>query len=119
MRSCSMALQLLSVSVGSYLSGAVVLAVSSLTRRWDPQGLGWLPKDLNAGRLDLFFLLLGSLMVLNLVRGGGGSWGSRQEVAIPRSHLPASVPGPPHSCSPNPHPQPTLAGLLPLGGSEL
>lgn len=33
----------------------------------DPAGLGWLPKDLNAGRLDLFFLVLGALMALNLL----------------------------------------------------
>lgn len=66
MRSCSMALQLLSVAVGSYLSGAVVLGVSGITRRADPTNQGWLPKNLNHGRLDQFFLLLGGLMVLNL-----------------------------------------------------
>lgn len=55
MRSCSMALQLLSVAIGSYLSGAVVLAVSVVT---DALGCDWLPQDLNQGRLDLFFLLL-------------------------------------------------------------
>lgn len=55
MRSCSMALQLLSVAIGSYLSGAVVLGVSYIT---DALGCDWLPQDLNYGRLDLFFLLL-------------------------------------------------------------
>ena len=55
MRSCSMALQLLSVCIGSYLSGALVAAVSSLSYRI---GGDWLPHDLNYGRLDLFFLLL-------------------------------------------------------------
>ena len=55
MRSCSMALQLLSVCIGSYLSGALVAAISSLTYR---MGCNWLPQDLNYGRLDLFFLLL-------------------------------------------------------------
>ncbi len=55
MRSCSMALQLLSVAIGSYLSGAVVLAVSYIS---DALGCDWLPQDLNYGRLDLFFLLL-------------------------------------------------------------
>ena len=59
MRSCSMALQLLSVALGSYLSGALVWGVSALTARLGlNQGLGWLPRDLNHGRLDLFFLLL-------------------------------------------------------------
>eukprot|EP00887_Chlorella_sp_A99_P001044 scaffold14.g1044.t1 len=67
MRSCSIALVLLSVAAGSYLSGAVVLAVSAWTRAADPAGLGWLPKDLNRGRLDLFFLLLGALMAANLL----------------------------------------------------
>ena len=55
MRSCSMALQLLSVCIGSYLSGGVVLAVSWIS---DALGCDWLPSDLNYGRLDLFFLLL-------------------------------------------------------------
>lgn len=67
MRSCSMALQLLSVCIGSYLSGAVVWATSTITSRMDPSGTGWLPKDLNEGRLDLFFLFLGGLMVLNFI----------------------------------------------------
>lgn len=59
MRSCSMALQLLSVAIGSYLSGAVVAAVGSITARLGScGGQGWLPKDMNHGRLDLFFLLL-------------------------------------------------------------
>ena len=59
MRSCSMALQLLSVAVGSYLSGAVVAAVGAITARIGfAHGDGWLPKDMNYGRLDLFFLLL-------------------------------------------------------------
>ncbi|KAI7840664.1 hypothetical protein COHA_005685, partial [Chlorella ohadii] len=66
MRSCSMALVLLSVCIGSYLSGALVYAATVITRRMDPVGEGWLPKDLNHGRLDLFFLLLAGLMAANL-----------------------------------------------------
>lgn len=66
MRSCSMALQLLSVCVGSYLSGAVVWVAQIVTQSLDPQHHGWLPKDLNLGRLDLFFVVLGVLMVINL-----------------------------------------------------
>lgn len=31
-----------------------------------PTGQGWLPKDLNSGRLDLFFVWLGALMAANL-----------------------------------------------------
>lgn len=66
MRSCSMALQLLSVCIGSYLSGAVVWGTQEVTSRIDPHGEGWLPKNINRGRLDLFFLMLGGLMVINL-----------------------------------------------------
>ena len=39
-----------------YAAGAVVLAVSSATGRGSRHG--WLPDDLNNGRLDLFFLFL-------------------------------------------------------------
>ncbi len=65
MRSCSMALQLLSVCVGSYLSGALVWAVGRLTSVGG--GPGWLAKDLNYGRLDLFFCFMAVLMVVGLV----------------------------------------------------
>ena len=77
MRSCSMALNLLSVALGSYLSGALVWATAKITSSlsssssassssswWGTQG--WLPKDLNEGRLDLFFLMLAFLMTLNM-----------------------------------------------------
>lgn len=37
-------------------AGAVVIAVSSATGRGNKHG--WLPDDLNNGRLDLFFLFL-------------------------------------------------------------
>ena len=59
MRSCSMALQLLSVAIGSYLSGALVYLVGSYTEGLFGAKHGWLPGDLNKGRVDLFFLLLG------------------------------------------------------------
>ena len=57
MRSCSMALQLLSVAVGSYLSGAMVWAVQAITAKIS-HGEGWLPRDMNYGHLDYFFLFL-------------------------------------------------------------
>ncbi|KAK9822864.1 hypothetical protein WJX81_005939 [Elliptochloris bilobata] len=67
MRSCSMALQLLSVCIGSYLSGALVLGVSQGSAALGAAGgAGWLPEDLNEGRLDLFFLLLAGLSLVNL-----------------------------------------------------
>jgi hypothetical protein len=46
MRSCSMALQLLSTALGSYLGGGVVAVVQSASTR---AGAPWLPKDLNQG----------------------------------------------------------------------
>ena len=58
MRSCSMALQLLSVAIGSYLSGALVYAVGRYSVGLGGANSGWLPNDLNYGRVDLFFLLL-------------------------------------------------------------
>lgn len=69
MRSCSMALQLLSVAVGSYLSGAVVAAVGAITARLGfSQGHGWLSPDMNHGRLDLFFLFLSCTLNLQTIR---------------------------------------------------
>ncbi|KAK9806330.1 hypothetical protein WJX72_010466 [[Myrmecia] bisecta] len=65
MRSCSMALQLLSVAIGSYLSGAVVWGVGYVTSLNGHHG--WLGDDLNHGRLDLFFLFLAALMLLNML----------------------------------------------------
>jgi len=62
MRSCSMALGLLSTAMGSYLSGLLTYLVTVVTEHMGHQ---WLPKDLNQGRLDLFFLLLMSLMISN------------------------------------------------------
>lgn len=62
MRSCSMALQLLSTAVGSYLGGGLVAAVAALSVA---AGTPWLPKDLNLGHLDYFLLLCGALMAIN------------------------------------------------------
>jgi peptide/histidine transporter 3/4 len=62
MRSCSMALQLLSTAVGSYLGGGLVAAVAALSVA---AGQPWLPKDLNLGHLDWFLLLCGGLMAAN------------------------------------------------------
>ena len=63
MRSSASALQLLSVCIGSYLSSLLVVIVQSVSTFGG--GAGWLPDDLNAGRLDAFFLLLAALMALN------------------------------------------------------
>ncbi|KAG1658754.1 hypothetical protein FOA52_000867 [Chlamydomonas sp. UWO 241] len=63
MRSCSMALGLLSTALGSYLSGLLTWLVAALSEA--VTGTQWLPKDLNQGRLDLFFVLLMVLMIAN------------------------------------------------------
>mmetsp|Transcript_1730 Transcript_1730/g.4193 ORF Transcript_1730/g.4193 Transcript_1730/m.4193 type:complete len:619 (+) Transcript_1730:110-1966(+) len=65
MRSMAMAMQLLSISLGSYLSGALTQAVKHITAGPDGEG-GWLPKEIDEGHLDYFFLLLAFLMLLNL-----------------------------------------------------
>lgn len=63
MRSCSMALQLLSTALGGFTASALMQLVAYLT-----QGNEWIsPQDLNQGRLDLFFLLLAGLMALDFV----------------------------------------------------
>jgi len=62
MRSMGMALQLLSVALGQYLASALTILISGLT---SATGCNWYPKDLNKGRLDLFFLLLAVLMLLD------------------------------------------------------
>lgn len=46
-------------------AGIVVLAVSSVTGRGGKHG--WLPDDLNNGRLDLFFLFLAGLLMYLLI----------------------------------------------------
>ncbi|GLI71059.1 hypothetical protein VaNZ11_015975 [Volvox africanus] len=63
MRSCSMALQLASTAIGSYLSGVIVWAV----QEGSPAiaGRQWLPRDLNNGRLDLFFVFMAGLMAVS------------------------------------------------------
>ena len=64
MRSCSMALQLLSTAVGSYLGGALVAAVAAISKS---MGDPWLPRDLNHGHMDYFLMLMGVLMTLNTI----------------------------------------------------
>jgi len=65
MRSCSSALQLLSVCIGSYLSSLLVVLVQWLSSLGG--GPGWLPADLDQGRLDSFFALLAGLMAMNVL----------------------------------------------------
>ena len=47
-----------SVAVGSYLSGALVYVVGRYSVGTPGAPRGWLPDDLNRGRVDFFFLFL-------------------------------------------------------------
>ena len=61
MRSCCMAMQLLSTALGSFLSSGVVAIVSAATAS-NP----WMPYDLNDGHMDYFFLVLTLIMVVDI-----------------------------------------------------
>jgi solute carrier family 15 (peptide/histidine transporter), member 3/4 len=65
MRSVCTAFALVTVSLGSYLSSFVLTLVSYFTTRGGKPG--WLPDNLNEGRLDLFFWLISVLSLLNFL----------------------------------------------------
>ena len=64
MKSSASALQLLSVCIGSYLSSVLVVVMQWLSTLGG--GQGFLPPDLDQGRLDLFFMFLAIFMGLNV-----------------------------------------------------
>eukprot|EP00216_Chloropicon_sp_CCMP2111_P003300 CAMPEP_0198245400 /NCGR_PEP_ID=MMETSP1446-20131203/40803_1 /TAXON_ID=1461542 ORGANISM="Unidentified sp, Strain CCMP2111" /NCGR_SAMPLE_ID=MMETSP1446 /ASSEMBLY_ACC=CAM_ASM_001112 /LENGTH=116 /DNA_ID=CAMNT_0043929581 /DNA_START=63 /DNA_END=410 /DNA_ORIENTATION=+ len=53
MRSCCSAMALLSLAIGGYSAGLLIPIVNAITRENK-----WIPKDLNEGRLDLYFYSL-------------------------------------------------------------
>ncbi|XP_051148514.1 protein NRT1/ PTR FAMILY 8.3 [Andrographis paniculata] len=65
MRSLCSALALLTTSLGNYLSSLILTVVTSLTTRGGQTG--WIPDNLNEGRLDCFFWLLAGLSFVNMV----------------------------------------------------
>ncbi|GER28734.1 major facilitator superfamily protein [Striga asiatica] len=65
MRSLCSALSLLTTALGNYLSSFIVTVVTGLTTSGGRKG--WIPDNLNEGRLDLFFWLLAGLSFLNLL----------------------------------------------------
>lgn len=65
MRSLCSALSLLTTSLGNYLSSLILTIVTQLTTKNGE--VGWIPDNLNEGRLDKFFWLLAGLSFLNLV----------------------------------------------------
>ncbi|KAK9918205.1 hypothetical protein WJX75_002247 [Coccomyxa subellipsoidea] len=64
MRSLGSALQLLTTSLGSYLASAVTIIVASATTK--NGAVGWLPNNLNQGRLDYYYVVLVIMSVLNI-----------------------------------------------------
>lgn len=65
MRSLCSALCLLTVSLGSYLNSLILTTVATVTTAGEKPG--WIPDNLNKGRLDNFFWLLAGLSLVNLV----------------------------------------------------
>ncbi|XP_051148515.1 protein NRT1/ PTR FAMILY 8.3-like [Andrographis paniculata] len=65
MRSLCSALALLTTSLGNYLSSFVLTVVMSITTRGGQTG--WIPDNLNEGRLDCFFWLLAALSLGNMI----------------------------------------------------
>ncbi|KAJ3703511.1 hypothetical protein LUZ61_007216 [Rhynchospora tenuis] len=59
MRSLCLALGLLTVSLGSYITSFIFTVVNWVT--------GWMPENLNEGHLDRLFLLFSGLSLFNLV----------------------------------------------------
>jgi len=66
MRSCMMALELLSTALGAYLAGFLIYAVRVATRALGGAGGGWIPRDLNDGHLDWYYWCLAAMMLGNI-----------------------------------------------------
>ncbi|GAQ80562.1 peptide transporter [Klebsormidium nitens] len=64
MRSLASALSLTTIALGNYLSSLLVTIITSATRRGGSPG--WIPDNLNRGRIDLFFTVLLALSAVNL-----------------------------------------------------
>ncbi|KAK1563018.1 hypothetical protein Q3G72_020879 [Acer saccharum] len=65
MRSLCSALSLTTISLGNYLSTALVIIVTKATTKNGK--LGWIPDNLNRGHLDYFYWLLSVLSLLNFI----------------------------------------------------
>ncbi|XP_077234605.1 protein NRT1/ PTR FAMILY 8.3-like [Tasmannia lanceolata] len=65
MRSLCSALLLLTTALGNYLSSLILTIVTSVTTKGGKPG--WIPDNLNEGRLDYFFWLFAALSFLNLL----------------------------------------------------
>ncbi|XP_010680055.2 protein NRT1/ PTR FAMILY 8.3 [Beta vulgaris subsp. vulgaris] len=65
MRSLCSALSLLTISLGNYLSSLILMIMTAITTAGGKPG--WIPDNLNQGRLYNFFWLLAGLSFLNLL----------------------------------------------------
>ncbi|PIA63958.1 hypothetical protein AQUCO_00201344v1 [Aquilegia coerulea] len=65
MRSLCSALSLLTTALGNYLSSLILTIVTILTTKGGKPG--WIPDNLNEGRLDNYFWLLAGLSFLNML----------------------------------------------------
>ncbi|XP_027122506.1 protein NRT1/ PTR FAMILY 2.10 isoform X1 [Coffea arabica] len=65
MRSIGMAFIFVGTAVASYLSSLISSIIQSITGR--SHGESWLAEDLNKGRLDYYYYLIGILQFLNLI----------------------------------------------------
>ncbi|CAL4938436.1 unnamed protein product [Urochloa decumbens] len=65
MRSLCSAFALVTVSLGSYVSSIILTVVSYITTQGGEPG--WIPDNLNEGRLDRFFWLIAGISFVNLI----------------------------------------------------
>ncbi|KAI3440630.1 uncharacterized protein J3R85_003404 [Psidium guajava] len=65
MRSIGGSLSFVGFAMSSYLSSLLISLVHQVTKGGGPNG-DWLPEDLNKGKLDYFYYLVGVLQALNL-----------------------------------------------------
>jgi peptide/histidine transporter 3/4 len=65
MRSLCQACSLVMITLGSYLVSVVLKLINSVTRGTGRHG--WIPENLNEGRLDQFFWMMAGLQLLNVI----------------------------------------------------
>jgi hypothetical protein len=93
-----MALQLLTCCLGSYSAGLMIYLIQVVTSAEDGTG-GWLPRDINYGHLDKYFLFLAGAMAINmlfyLVVAGTYEYKEvEHEYQVPTKPRPPSEPSP-------------------------
>ncbi|GFP94404.1 protein nrt1/ ptr family 7.1 [Phtheirospermum japonicum] len=64
-KSLGSSLCMMSISLGNFVSSMLVNMVMSITARGDKPG--WIPEDLNTGRMDRFYFLIGMLTAVDFV----------------------------------------------------